>query len=121
HMTATAQDRATRLRIIGGRRLVGSVRVSGAKNAVLQAMAATLLAPATTVLENVPEIGDVTIMAEILRDLGASVEHDPQHPNVLRIDTSGVDRSTAPSRLVTSLRASFVVMGALLGRLGSAA
>jgi UDP-N-acetylglucosamine 1-carboxyvinyltransferase len=120
-MTATAQDRATRLRIIGGRRLVGSVRVSGAKNAVLQAMAATLLAPATTVLENVPEIGDVTIMAEILRDLGASVEHDPQHPNLLRIDTSGVDRSTAPSRLVTSLRASFVVMGALLGRLGSAA
>jgi UDP-N-acetylglucosamine 1-carboxyvinyltransferase len=88
---------------------------------VLQAMAATLLAPATTVLENVPEIGDVTIMAEILRDLGASVEHDPQHPNLLRIDTSGVDRSTAPSRLVTSLRASFVVMGALLGRLGSAA
>src|SRR5581483_352145 len=58
---------------------------------------------------------------EILRDLGAAVDHDPLHGDVLHIDAAPVERTTASSRLVTSLRASFVVMGALLGRFGMAA
>lgn len=119
-MTATAEARATRLRIIGGRRLEGSVRISGAKNAALPAMAAALLAPGETVIENVPVIDDIMVMAEILRDLGATVVRDDAHPDVLRIDATGVNKSVAPSRLVTSIRASFVVMGALLGRLDQA-
>ena len=120
-MTAAALGRASRLRIVGGRRLEGVVRTSGAKNAVLPAMAAALLAPETTTLENVPAIHDTLVMAEILRALGARVEHDPARADVLQIDARDVCCHIAPSRLVTSLRASFVVMGALLGRLGAAA
>ena len=61
--------------VVGGARLVGSVRVTGAKNSVLKLMAASLLAEGTTVLREVPTILDVTFMAELLRRLGCEVEH----------------------------------------------
>ncbi len=120
-MKPPGYGRDSRLRIEGGRRLEGTVRVSGAKNASLPMMVAALLSSEETTLENVPAIDDTVVMAMILRHLGASVARDPELPDVYRLSGRGVWRTEAPSRLVTSLRASFVVMGALLGRFGEAA
>ena len=64
------------LRIEGGRPLRGAVRIAGAKNAALPAMAASLLSGDDSVFENVPEIADVEVMAELLRRLGAAVHRD---------------------------------------------
>jgi UDP-N-acetylglucosamine 1-carboxyvinyltransferase len=113
--------RGDRFRIVGGHRLEGAVRVSGAANAALPAMAAALLTSDECVVENVPCIDDIVFMAEILRSLGATVEQDPVRPDAFRINASGVCETTAPSRLVMTLRASFLVMGALLARMGEAA
>jgi len=110
-----------RLRIRGGRRLEGRVQISGSKNAVLYAMAAALLTDDNLLLENAPCIDDVKAMAEILRYLGADVEQNPEDPSAIRLNGRGVFRTAAPSQLVMSLRASFLVMGALLGRRGEAA
>ncbi len=120
-MKPAGYGRDSRLRIEGGRRLEGAVRVSGAKNAALPMMVAALLSSEETTLENVPGIDDTVVMAMILRHLGASVTRDPELLDVYRVSGHGVWRTEAPSRLVTSLRASFVVMGALLGRFGEAA
>jgi len=120
-MTAAVSSRETRLQIRGGRRLEGKVAVSGAKNAALPAMAAALLCAEECTLENVPAIDDTIIMAEILRSLGAEVDLDSDQPDVCRLNGRGVFHTVAPSRLVVTLRASFLVMGALLGRFGEAA
>jgi UDP-N-acetylglucosamine 1-carboxyvinyltransferase len=108
-----------RIIIEGGRPLQGRVRVSGNKNAADYAMAAALLTADDCILENVPDIEDVTFMAEILRRLGAEVEQ--LAPSRLRINAAKVDVFDAPSELVVNLRASFLVMGALLTRFGRAA
>jgi UDP-N-acetylglucosamine 1-carboxyvinyltransferase len=120
-MKPAGYGRESRLRIDGGRRLEGVVRVSGAKNAALPMMVAALLSSEETTLENVPGIDDTAVMAMILRHLGASVTREPELHDVYRVSGRGIRRTDAPSRLVTSLRASFVVMGALLGRFGEAA
>lgn len=109
----------TKLVIDGGRPLRGAVDVSGSKNAALGAMAAALLVADDCYLENVPAIGDVGHMAAVLRSLGAEVEPIDQHG--LRINASNLNSFSPPTDLVGSLRASFLVMGALLGRLGRAA
>ena len=106
-------------RIEGGRPLHGSVRVSGAKNAALPAMAAALLTGDDCVLQNVPGIDDVGFMGAILRALGASVRDEGGGRVLVRGD--GVSETVAPSELVVHLRASFLVMGALLARFGEAA
>lgn len=103
----------SRIIIQGGRQLHGSVRVGGAKNAVLKMMAAALLSKHTTVLRNVPNLTDVHMMATILRQLGATVEINH---NEVSIDASGVNSWEAPYELVSHLRASFVVLGPLLSR-----
>lgn len=108
-----------RYSIEGGRTLRGQVRVSGHKNAADYAMAAALLAPDDCILENVPDIEDVSFMAAILRQLGADVER--LSPSRVRINAAGVDSYEAASELVVNLRASFLVMGALLTRFGKAA
>lgn len=105
--------------IEGGRRLSGAVQVSGSKNATLGAMAAALLVPDECVLENVPRIGDVEHMAQVLQSLGARVEWTGD--NSLRIEAGKLGSSSPPSDLVGSLRGSFLIMGALLARLGEAA
>ncbi len=105
-------------RITGGRRLEGRVRVSGSKNGADYAIAAALLAEDDVVLHNVPEIGDVRQMIEILAYLGAKVEYP--RANTLRINCSELTRSDVPPRLALSLRASFLVMGPLLARMGHA-
>ncbi|MEX0787104.1 MAG: UDP-N-acetylglucosamine 1-carboxyvinyltransferase [Dehalococcoidia bacterium] len=108
-----------RLVIEGGRPLRGQVRVSGNKNAADHAMVAALLSSEDCVLENVPEIEDITYMTAILGQLGAEVE--TLSPSRLRINAAKVDSFEAPSDLVVNLRASFLVMGPLLTRFGRAA
>ena len=108
----------TKYRITGGRPLHGKVRVSGSKNGSDYAIAAALLTDADVVLHNVPEIGDVRQMIEILAHLGAKVQYPS--PNTLRINCAELTRSAVPPRLAMSLRASFLVMGPLLARMGHA-
>src|SRR5919206_3659596 len=103
--------------IEGGNRLCGEVEVSGAKNAALKLIAATLLAPGRTVLRNVPRIKDVNTMLAVLEGLGARSEFVG---NTLYIDTSNVDSYTAPYDLVRQMRASIVVLGPLVARFGEA-
>ena len=109
----------TQYRITGGNRLHGSVRISGSKNGADYAIAAALLASdGDVVLHNVPDIGDVRQMAEILVHLGATVDHPS--PSVLRINCENISRWDVPPRLAAQLRASFLVMGPLLARMGRA-
>src|SRR3989304_3252930 len=105
--------------IEGGRPLRGSVRVSGNKNAADYAKAAALPSADDRILENVPDIEDVTFMGDILRQLGAEVEQ--LSPARLRINAAQIHSFEPPSDLVVNLRASFLVMGAVLTRFGRAA
>jgi len=108
-----------RFLIEGGRRLQGRVRVSGSKNGADYAIAASLLTSDDCVLENLPRIEDVRFMGCIVERLGGSVEY--LSPSSLRISGAGVEEYDAPADLVVHLRASFLVMGPLLARLGRAA
>jgi UDP-N-acetylglucosamine 1-carboxyvinyltransferase len=112
-------DQDVKLVIEGGRPLQGTVDVSGSKNAAMGAMAAALLVAEDCYLENVPGIGDVGHMAEVLRSVGAVVEATSEHG--LRINAAELTSSSPPTGLVGNLRASFLVIGALLARLGRAA
>lgn len=106
------------IRVEGGHAIEGRVSVSGAKNSALKLMAATLLAPGVTTLENVPDISDVHVMGKVLKRMGALIDVIDEH--TLRIDTSAVDSWEAPYELVAKMRASTAVMGPLLGRFGRA-
>lgn len=105
------------IRIVGGRRLRGTIAVSGAKNAVLKHMAAAILADGPSVIHGVPRIADVDVMAEVLRRLGAGVAFDG---DVATIDASAVSSYEAPYDLVSTMRASILVLGPLVARLGRA-
>jgi UDP-N-acetylglucosamine 1-carboxyvinyltransferase len=107
------------IRVVGGARLRGEVRVTGAKNSVLKLMAASLLAPGTTTLREVPEIHDVEIMAELLRRLGCQVAHDPLTAT-LTITVPEVIETRADYDLVRRMRASICVLGPLVTRVGKA-
>ena len=106
------------IRIEGGHPVTGTVTVEGAKNSALKLMAATILAPGVTTLNNVPNIADVHVMGKVLKELGASIEVLDEH--VLRIDTSAVDKWETPYSLVAQMRASTAVLGPLLARFGKA-
>ena len=108
-----------RFLIEGGHRLQGAVRVSGNKNAAVHTLAATLLTSDDCYLENVPDIGDVRFMLDIMQALGTKVERIS--PGVLRLNSGDLRTFIAPSELAISLRASFLVMGPLLARFGEAA
>ena len=97
--------------------LSGTVRVSGAKNSVLKIMAASLLAPGQYVLNNVPHIADVRLMANLLETMGASTSHQK---DVMRIEIPEEMTPIAPYELVERMRASIVVLGPLLARFGKA-
>ena len=101
----------------GGSRLVGEVRVTGAKNSVLKLMAAALLARGTTTLTEVPNILDVEIMAELLRRLGCEVTHDTSEARV-EITVPDALEHRADYDLVRRMRASICVLGPLLARCG---
>jgi UDP-N-acetylglucosamine 1-carboxyvinyltransferase len=102
----------------GGQRLSGTVRVSGAKNAVLPILAASLLAQeGESVIYDVPLLDDVTTIQNVLATLGADLNYDNE---TARIDASRLNSIEAPYELVRKMRASFLVMGPLLARLGCA-
>ncbi len=103
--------------IRGGRPLSGRVEISGAKNAALPLMAATLLAPGVHTLRNVPLLADTRTMARVLEILGARVEF---RGHACKIDTSNITSVEAPYDLVRTMRASIYVLGPLLARFGSA-
>ncbi|MBQ6261678.1 MAG: UDP-N-acetylglucosamine 1-carboxyvinyltransferase [Firmicutes bacterium] len=99
--------------------LVGEVSISGAKNAVLPIMAATVLTDEVCEIYDVPRLRDVDVMCQILRSLGAGVTENYEDHTVV-IDGSGIDKSEIPYDLVKKMRASFFVMGPLLARTGAA-
>ncbi len=104
--------------IDGGKRLEGTVKMSGAKNAVLPVLAATLLTRGRNIIEGVPKVRDVLTMIKLLEDLGAEVESYRNEKIIL--DTSKADNPEAPYDLVSTMRASCLVLGPLLARLGEA-
>jgi len=103
------------IRVKGGTPLAGDVRVGGAKNSALKLMAVALLAEGRSVVENVPRITDIAIMAEVLRRLGCDVSLDG---GVASIDVPAEPGSEADYDLVRRLRASICVLGPLLARRG---
>ena len=106
------------IKVEGGYRLSGTVGVEGAKNSALKLMAATLMAPGTTTLTNVPNISDVHVMGKVLKHLGARIEVIDTH--TLKIDTSDVANYETPYALVAQMRASTAVLGPLISRFGKA-
>ncbi len=106
------------LSIHGGCRLEGQLKVSGAKNAALPIIAATLLASDTTKLSNLPHLQDITTMIELLGCLGVGLTVDEKMG--LEIDASTVCSQQAPYELVKTMRASILVLGPLLARFGTA-
>lgn len=106
-----------KLIISGGRKLSGSVKISGAKNAVLPIIAATLLGSSPSELEEIPNLEDVSTIAEVLSHLGVKVSFGP---GTLSVDSTDITSCEAPYELVRKMRASFLVMGPLLARRGQA-
>ena len=105
-----------RFLVTGGRRLEGSVHVSGAKNAALKMLAAATLTGERCRFTNVPEIEDVRAMTDTLRDLGVVVDHP--EPNVYEISAGDVDWLFVPLEAAAKMRASFMLLGPLLARFG---
>lgn len=102
-----------KLFIQGGRKLSGTVRISGAKNAVLPVIAASLLASTPSVIEEIPDLDDVTTITEVLKYLGLNTRREPGR---LFVDSTGIKSCEASYELVRKMRASFLVMGPLLSR-----
>lgn len=106
-----------KLLIAGGRPLRGTIQISGAKNSAVALIPAAILAESTVILDNLPKISDVGIYTEILTQLGASVQWNE---DTMRIDPSSLKSIPMPNGNVKKLRASYYLMGALLGRFGEA-
>lgn len=103
-----------KLVIHGGNRLSGEVEISGAKNAAVAIIPATLLAQDVCRIENIPNISDVTCMIKILNNMGAGVKLINKH--TIEIDTRTVNSYIVPHEMTKKLRASYYLIGALLGR-----
>jgi UDP-N-acetylglucosamine 1-carboxyvinyltransferase len=107
-----------RIIVTGGLPLRGEVRASGSKNGTLPLLAAALLVPGETIIENIPQIRDVLTMLEMIRSLGARWQW--VGPGQIRIDATDIKTTVAPYDPVRAMRGSFYVAGALLGRFKSA-
>lgn len=107
-----------KLIVKGGKRLVGTVKTSGAKNAVLPIIAASIMGVTPSHFDEVPMLEDVRTISEILKGLGIKVEASPN--NVLDIDSTVVASYEPPCELMRNMRASFFIMGPLLARMGKA-
>lgn len=105
------------LRVVGGKPLSGKVEVAGAKNSALKLMAAALMAEGSSVIRNVPDIHDVSTMADLLQLIGATVERR-DHELVITPGPELADE--APYEVVSKMRASVIVLGPLVARLGKA-
>ena len=103
--------------IQGGRRLSGTVSVSGAKNATLALMPASILGSGTSHLRNTPDLRDVTTMTSLLRTMGMRIDFTD---NLLTLDSTAIDRYEAPYEHVKKMRASIYVLGPLIARYGRA-
>src|SRR5436853_3832734 len=116
-----------RIRIVGGKPLHGMIPISGAKNATLPLMIASLLTDDTLVLENVPRLADVGLLQHILSNHGVDIMVKGKRPGdedhrgqTLHISAARIVDTTAPYELVSKMRASFWVVGPLLARMGEA-
>ncbi len=107
-----------KLLIRGGRTLAGEVLISGAKNAALPELCATLLTPEPVTLRNVPRLQDVATMIKLIRNMGVQVEHASD--GSVRLDASDLHTPQAPYELVKTMRASVLALGPLLARFGHA-
>ena len=116
-----------RIRIVGGNPLNGTIPISGAKNAALPLMIASLLTPETLTLKNVPNLADVNLLARILRNHGVDLAVDGKRPGgttvsgeTFHLTARDIVDTTAPYEMVSRMRASFWVLGPLLARCGEA-
>src|SRR5471032_253911 len=116
-----------RIRIIGGQCLNGTIPISGAKNATLPLMIASLLTEDTLILDNVPRLADVIQLQRILGNHGVDITiagkrpgDDPNSGRTLHISAKHIVDTTAPYELVSKMRASFWVVAPLLARMGEA-
>jgi len=116
-----------RIRILGGRSLNGTIPISGAKNATLPLMIASLLTNQTLILENVPRLADVALLERILGNHGVDIMvsgkrsgQTADHGQTLHISASRIVDTTAPYELVSKMRASFWVLAPLVARMGEA-
>jgi len=116
-----------RIRINGGQRLNGTIPISGAKNAALPLMIASLLTDQTLILDNVPRLGDVALLQRILGNHGVDIMVGGKRPGetqfdgqTLHISAANIIDTTAPYEMVSRMRASFWVIAPLLARMGEA-
>ncbi|NBD20160.1 UDP-N-acetylglucosamine 1-carboxyvinyltransferase [Aquabacterium fontiphilum] len=109
-----------KLLIRGGRRLQGEVTISGAKNAALPDLCATLLSPEPVTLANVPQLKDVATTLKLLANMGVQAEAHADDPSTITLDATRVHNPEAPYELVKTMRASILVLGPLLARFGRA-
>ena len=107
-----------KLIVKGGNRLVGTVKTSGAKNAVLPIIAASIMGVTPSHFDEVPMLEDVRTISEVLKSLGIKVES--KEKNVLDIDSTTINSYEPPCELMRNMRASFFIMGPLLARMGKA-
>lgn len=103
--------------ITGGVKLDGEVRISGAKNAALPLLAATILADSPITITNVPNLKDVNTLVKLIGGLGVTIGYEN---DTVKADTSTLDNQFAPYELVKTMRASILVLGPLLARYGNA-
>ncbi|MGI6045761.1 MAG: UDP-N-acetylglucosamine 1-carboxyvinyltransferase [Eggerthellaceae bacterium] len=103
--------------VSGNNTLTGEVHVAGAKNSALKLIAASLLGRGKSVIHNVPQISDISIMSQVVECLGAKIERED---HTLVVDTASVDKFETPYELVSKMRASISVLGPLIGRFGQA-
>jgi len=116
-----------RIRIVGGQRLNGAIPISGAKNATLPLMIASLLTEDTLILENVPRLADVVLLQRILGNHGVDLliagkraDTDPNSGRTIHLSAKNIVDTTAPYNLVSQMRASFWVIAPLVARMGEA-
>ncbi|MER2519506.1 MAG: UDP-N-acetylglucosamine 1-carboxyvinyltransferase [Bdellovibrionales bacterium] len=108
------------IRIVGGAPLKGKIAISGAKNAALPLMAASLLSDETLTLDNVPRLADIETMASLLSQMGASVSRAGPAQHTVALKAQNITDITAPYDLVRKMRASVLVLGPLVARCGEA-
>lgn len=104
-----------KFRIHGGESLKGEVSIGGAKNSVLKLLAASILVKGCTKIYNVPELTDVKVMLNVLSDLGAKLDYNREEKSVT-VDATNITSITAKYELVSKMRASFTILGALISR-----
>ena len=116
-----------RMSVVGGKRLNGTISISGAKNAALPLMIASLLTSDRLTLKNVPSLADVTLLGRILRNHGVDLTIDGKRGNpaphlgeTFHLTARDIVDTTSPYELVSRMRASFWVLGPLLARCGEA-